>query len=173
MFKKIINSLTSSIKNIINSVWDWFAEFSSDLIRLRRVSLINWVFMALIFVGIPLILLYLGSSYYKTEGMAGSNAVKKEVEILFFSADWCPHCTKAKPIVEDVKATFDGRTINNKTISFKYIDCTVETQDMKRNMEKYNVEGFPTIIIQSGDDITKYDGKVEKNELTTFIKNNM
>ena len=131
------------------------------------------VYMALIFVGIPLILLYLGSFYYKTEGMASSNAVKKEVEILFFSADWCPHCTKAKPIVEDVKAKFDGRTINNKTISFKDIDCTVETQDMKRNMEKYNVEGFPTIIIQSGDDITKYDGKVEKNELTTFIKNNM
>jgi hypothetical protein len=49
----------------------------------------------------------------------------------------------------------------------------VETQDMKRNMEKYNIEGFPTIIIQTGDAVIKYDGKVENNELTTFIKDNM
>ena len=40
-------------------------------------------------------------------------------------------------------------------------------------MEKYNIEGFPTIIIQNGDDVTKYDGKVENNEITEFIKNNM
>ncbi len=172
MFKKYINSLTSSIKYIIDGVWDFGRGFMHGSYYGYKK---DWdlIYMALIFVGIPLILLYLGSFYYKTEGMASSNAVKKEVEILFFSADWCPHCTKAKPIVEDLKAKFDGRTINNKTISFKDIDCTVETQDMKRNMEKYNVEGFPTIIIQSGDDITKYDGKVEKNELTTFIKNNM
>jgi thiol-disulfide isomerase/thioredoxin len=172
MFKKNINSLTSSIKYII----DWVCDFGRGFMYGSYYgNKKDWdlVYMALIFVGIPLILLYLGSFYYKTEGMTGSNAVNEEVEVLFFYADWCPHCTKAKPIVDDIKAKFDGRTINNKTISFKYIDCTVETQDMKRNMEKYNIEGFPTIIIQTGDAVIKYDGKVENNELTTFIKDNM
>jgi len=172
MFKKNINSLTSSIKSIINYVWDFCRGFMYGSYYGHKKDW-DWIYMALYFVGIPLILLYLGSFYYKTEGMTGSDAVKKEVEILFFSADWCPHCTKAKPIVEDLKAKFDGRTINNKTISFKDIDCTVETQDMKRNMEKYNVEGFPTIIMQSGDVVTKFDGKVEKDELTKFIKKNV
>ena len=130
MFKKSINSLTSSIKFIINWVWDFCRGFVYGSYYGHKK---DWdtVYMALIFVGIPLILLYLGSSYYKTEGMASSTAVNEEVEVLFFYADWCPHCTKAKPIVDDIKAKFDGRTINNKTISFKYIDCTVETQDMK------------------------------------------
>jgi len=141
----------------------------------------DMVYWALFLVGIPLILLYLGVLYYRTyagndyqtEGMTSPNGEKKDVEILFFFADWCPHCTKAKPIIRDIKAKFDGRTINNKTITFKDIDCTVETQDTKRFIEKYNVESFPTIIIQTGDDTVKYDGKVEQGEFTKFIEQNI
>ena len=144
-------------------------------------SVWDMVYWALFLVGIPLILLYLGVLYYRTyagndyqtEGMTSPNGEKKDVEILFFFADWCPHCTKAKPIIRDIKAKFDGRTINNKTITFKDIDCTVETQDTKRFIEKYNVESFPTIIIQTGDDTVKYDGKVEQEEFTKFIEQNI
>ena len=185
MFKKTINSLTSSTKYIINEAWELGRAFMYGSYYGTKKGW-DMIYMALFFVGIPLILLYLGNRYYigsmsgnggendyKTEGMTGSNAVNGEVEVLFFYADWCPHCTKAKPIVDDIKSKFDGRTINNKTISFKEVDCTVETQDIKRNMEKYNIEGFPTVIIQKGKDVIKYDGKVEKNELTTFINDNM
>ena len=102
-----------------------------------------------------------------------NNKEKGDATLYFFYADWCPHCTKAKPIIRDIKAKFDGRTINNKTITFKDIDCTVETQDTKRFIEKYNVESFPTIIIQTGDDTVKYDGKVEQEEFTKFIEQNI
>ena len=40
-------------------------------------------------------------------------------------------------------------------------------------IEKYNVESFPTIIIQTGDDTVKYDGKVEQEEFTKFIEQNI
>ena len=35
-----------------------------------------------------------------------------EVDIMMFTADWCPHCKKAKPIWEDLfNNTYDGKVV--------------------------------------------------------------
>ena len=124
-----------------------------------------------------IVLYYVRAYMYKIqeldtkEAMTGSS--NNEAEIIFFFADWCPHCTKAKPIVDELKSKYNNRTINNKKVSFKYIDCSVETQDMKRDMEKYDVESFPTIVIQNGDKVTKFEDKVEAEALSQFIEKNI
>lgn len=124
-----------------------------------------------------IVLYYVRAYMYKIqeldtkEAMTGSS--NNEAEIIFFFADWCPHCTKAKPIVDELKSKYNNRTINNKKVSFKYIDCSVETQDMKRDMEKYDVESFPTIVIQNGDKVTKFEDKVEAEALSEFIEKNI
>lgn len=131
----------------------------------------------LIIITLLLVLYYVRDYMYSVkeldtkEGMTGSG--ENEAEVIFFFADWCPHCTKAKPIVDDLKSKYNNRTINNKKVSFKYIDCSVETQDMKRDMEKYDVESFPTIVIQNGDKVTKFEDKVEAEALSQFIEKNI
>lgn len=128
----------------------------------------------LIITTLLLVLYYVRDYIYRIkeldtkEAMTGSS--NNEAEIIFFFADWCPHCTKAKPVVNELKSKYNGRTINNKNVSFKDVDCSVETQDMKRDMEKYDVESFPTIVIQIGDEVTKFEDKVEAETLSQFIQ---
>ena len=90
--------------------------------------------------------------------------------ILFFSADWCPHCQKAKPEWEAVKAKMDG-----STLVFKEVDCTAkppsqETQDL---MKKYGVQGFPTVVLVKNGTPTTLEGKPTQESISTFINSNM
>ena len=101
------------------------------------------------------------------EGMEGG---EKQAELLFFFADWCPHCKKAKPIVDEIKNKYDKRTINFHTINVTYVDCTNETQESKRLLEQYEVEGFPTIFLKIGKNVTKYEESPSKDELSKFIE---
>ena len=72
----------------------------------------------LIIITLLLVLYYVRDYMYSVkeldtkEGMTGSG--ENEAEVIFFFADWCPHCTKAKPIVDDLKSKYNNRTINNK-----------------------------------------------------------
>ena len=101
------------------------------------------------------------------EGMEGG---EKQAELLFFFADWCPHCKKAKPIVDEIKNKYDKRTINFHTINVTYVDCTNETQESKRLLEQYDVEGFPTIFLKIGKNVTKYEETPSKDEISKFIE---
>ena len=156
MITKIFNSLKLS-------------SLSTRIMKSKDILLAG-----LLLIILALIILYFVRNYMYSvkeldtkEGMTNSN----NAEVIFFFADWCPHCTKAKPIVSDLKSKYNGRTINNKKVEFKDVDCSVETQDMKRDMEKYDVESFPTIIIQVGDKVTKFEDKVEASSLSEFIQN--
>lgn len=102
------------------------------------------------------------------EGMEDGG--EKQAELLFFFADWCPHCKKAKPIVDEIKNKYDKRTINFHTINVTYVDCTNETQESKRLLEQYEVEGFPTIFLKIGKNVTKYEESPSKDELSKFIE---
>ena len=39
---------------------------------------------------------------------SNSSSATKEAEILFFYADWCPHCKQAKPEWESFKEQYNG-----------------------------------------------------------------
>lgn len=95
--------------------------------------------------------------------------------ILFFSADWCPHCQKAKPEWEAVKAKMDGTSVKGNTLVFEEVDCTAkppsqETQDL---MKQYSVEGFPTIVLVKNGTPTTLQGKPTEESISTFIDSNM
>jgi thiol-disulfide isomerase/thioredoxin len=40
--------------------------------------------------------------------VANTNTRKKEAQVMFFFADWCPHCKKAKPEWEQFKEEYNG-----------------------------------------------------------------
>lgn len=93
----------------------------------------------------------------------------KEVEILFFYTDWCPHCKTAKPEWESVKTDMDGTVVNGSTLRFKDINCSQESADIDTMMKTYNVEGYPTIKIVKDSDILDYDAKPSRDTITEFI----
>ena len=90
-------------------------------------------------------------------------------ELLFFYADWCPHCKAAKPIWSDLKSEYENKTINGHTIIFTEIDCSSETAEVDKMMNKYNIEGYPTIKLLKDGQIIEYDAKPSKATLVQFL----
>jgi thiol-disulfide isomerase/thioredoxin len=93
----------------------------------------------------------------------------KEAELLLFYVDWCPHCKTAKPVWNDIKSEYENKTINGYKVIFTEVNCTEETAEVEQMMNKYNIEGFPTIKLLKDGQIIEYDAKPTKDTLTQFL----
>jgi len=110
-------------------------------------------------------------SSYKpnSEHIPLGTSTNNTAELLFFYADWCPHCKAAKPIWSDLKSEYENKTINGHTIIFTEIDCSSETAEVDKMMNKYNIEGYPTIKLLKDGQVIEYDAKPSKETLTQFL----
>lgn len=96
-------------------------------------------------------------------------AAAKSAELMFFFADWCPHCKAAKPIWNDLKAEYENKTVNGYRIIFTEIDCSEETPEVEKLMNQYNIEGYPTIKLIKDGQVIEYDAKPTKENLHKFL----
>lgn len=82
---------------------------------------------------------------------------EKGVVMVEFYATWCPHCQKMMPIVENVKAKFDGK-------------APIYQFDIDKNEEfadSLDVKVIPTFIIfKDGEELWRTSGEVEEETLT-------
>ena len=132
------------------------------------------VIAAIIFIIIAVYFYYYTGSKpkYKSnnEGkIDDNNSSNKQAELLFFYADWCPHCKTAKPIWNDLKSEYQNKTINGYHVIFTEINCANETTETEQMMDKYNVEGFPTIKLIKDGQVIEYDAKPSKDTLVQFL----
>jgi len=88
---------------------------------------------------------------------------------MLFYVDWCPHCKTAKPVWEEIKSQYQNKSINGYNIIFTEINCTNETADIEAIMNKYKIEGFPTIKLLKDGQIIEYDAKPSKETLNQFL----
>ena len=93
----------------------------------------------------------------------------KSAELLFFYADWCPHCKTAKPDWAEIVSKYENKTINGYTVVFTEINCTTETEEISQMMNKYKIEGFPTLKLLKDGQISEYDAKPTKDTLDEFL----
>jgi|AntAceMinimDraft_18_1070375.scaffolds.fasta_scaffold57734_2 thiol-disulfide isomerase/thioredoxin len=98
-------------------------------------------------------------------GPAGSN----QAEIILFYVDWCPHCKTAKPEWEKVRDKYQGQQINGYVVTFTEVNCTNETAEVSQMIEKYSIEGYPTIKLLKDDEIIEFDAKPTKDTLSQFL----
>ena len=84
-----------------------------------------------------------------------------KVNVMKFYADWCGHCTTFKPIWDEVK-----NSLQSSKISFKEFNADIH----KRELEHYDVQSFPTILIENNGDIIKYTDQRNVKSLKSFIK---
>ncbi len=105
-----------------------------------------------------------------SEKVSNPSSSTNKAEMLFFYADWCPHCKVAKPIMEDMQAEYENKQINGYTIIFTDVDCSEETEEVTSMMNKYKVEGYPTIKLIKDGQIIEYDAKPSRDTLTKFLE---
>jgi len=98
---------------------------------------------------------------------------KQTVEVLFFYADWCPHCKKAKPHWNNLKNSEkvgQGRRVNNYSIVYTEVDCTDDkASGIQEKLSKFKVDGFPTIKMVKGTEVIEFDAKPEFEILEGFV----
>lgn len=118
------------------------------------------------------------SKNYKKEknlkDIPNSNRRDKSVDILFFHADWCPHCTKALPTWHSFVDKYDNKVVNGYTINCiggrGGIDCS-NNEDAKSNeiRKKYNINSFPSIKMNKDDLTIDFDAKITDDNLGKFV----
>lgn len=98
---------------------------------------------------------------------------KKNVEVMFFFADWCPHCKKAKPhwnALKNSETVGKGKTVNGYTILYTEVDCTNDKDPaVQEKLNKFKVEGFPTIKLIKENEVIEFDAQPETETLEQFI----
>jgi thiol-disulfide isomerase/thioredoxin len=124
-------------------------------------KMLNLRNLMLFFLLIVLFLLY---RKYLKEGFESScenleNDIKEDKKLVLFYADWCGHCKKLKPIWDDAANEAD-----NKMIKVNVGDGKPE---QKKVMEKYNIKGFPTILMFEDG---KNKGQFEKRDKESFLE---
>jgi len=96
-----------------------------------------------------------------------------DVTILFFFAEWCPHCKNAKPAWEDFKSSYHNKTTNGVFIVCKEYDCSDNenlSSEVKNAQTKYNVQGYPTIKMLKDGQVIDFDAKITAYSLKKFVE---
>jgi thiol-disulfide isomerase/thioredoxin len=149
-----------------------FQRIQHSVTSLNRTTILIIVFIA-IMLGV-FIYYMVKQSKTKSNYKPNSEKVEKDgkgepAELLFFYADWCPHCKTAKPIWNDLKTEYENKTVNGYTIIFTEINCSEETAEVDKMMNQYSVEGYPTIKLLKDGQVIEYDAKPTKETLTQFL----
>lgn len=124
----------------------------------------------LLIVIILFVIAYNVFMYYRKKSVVSSKqTTSKSAEVLFFYTDWCPHCTSAKPEWNAFKAQYKDTPVNGYTLTFNEVNCTKETTESEIMMEKYKVDGYPTIKLLAKNKVFDFDAKPTKQTLTQFV----
>jgi thiol-disulfide isomerase/thioredoxin len=148
---------------------------------IQRITNMNWITILLVVLAIILLVsvgIYLVKNYLSNKTSFNSNSQdntistdnsNKVANMLLFYVDWCPHCKTAKPEWEQMKQEYDGKQINGYTIVFTEYNCTNETPEIEGLMDKYKIDGYPTIKLVKDNQVIEYDAKPTKSTMTQFL----
>lgn len=105
----------------------------------------------------------------KFADVPNSNRRLKEVSIMFFHVDWCPHCKKALPEWNNFIKQFNKKEVNGYIVKCVDIDCTDETSDVQNMINKYSIESYPTVKMIKDNNTIEFDSKISTNTLEHFV----
>lgn len=100
---------------------------------------------------------------------------KKEVapdhaNLYFFYTNWCGWSKKAMPEWETLKSTL-AKTPMFGTTTVKAIP--VDAEEDRKLADEYEVEGYPTILLETASGITPYKKRVSHEGLLQFLRQSL
>lgn len=89
--------------------------------------------------------------------------------LVFFTAEWCGHCQRSKPVFEEIIKNY-----NNKH-GLKVVE--IDADKNKDMAKKFDISGYPTIIfftegLNKPDDAVHYEGDRTYDSIADFINSN-
>ena len=159
------NNVVQGTTGIMDKTKNFFRSLSTTQIGVAVV----------VFVVIGVVVYYFYNTKPTTTFHANRENVPKEdtqektATVMLFYVDWCPHCKTAKPVWNEMKTEYEGTMINGYKVSFVEYNCTKESAETQELMDKYNIEGFPTIILLKDKQVIDYDAKPAKATMVQFL----
>jgi thiol-disulfide isomerase/thioredoxin len=145
-----------------------------DVLR-KMIAPYYYVILTIVLIVLFVIVAYYAYNQFgnvkqsKFANVANSNRRNKEVSILFFHVDWCPHCKKALPEWNSFKSQNDGKEFNGYIVKCVDMDCTNETSDITRAINEYKIDSYPTIKMLKDGQVIEFDSKITNSSLNAFI----
>lgn len=154
---------------------------NTKILSVPALNKLSWTTIA-IYVSLIIGLTFTAYYLYKQFTNASSIAFKPnrehvpvgstpsgQAELMLFYVDWCPHCKTAKPEWENLKSAYENKQINGYNIIFTEYNCTNESAEVEQLMDKYKIEGYPTIKLLKDNQIIEYDAKPTKATMEQFL----
>lgn len=89
--------------------------------------------------------------------------IKNNKTLGVYYTDWCGY---SRQFIQQLDSGLKNE-LNKENIEVKLIDCEKD----KTMCAKYNIEGFPTLLVHIDDKIIPYNGQRDNNSIINFIKN--
>jgi glutaredoxin len=121
-----------------------------------------WMFIA------GLVLLFAVAVYARSMGLEGfvsGGSSTKEAKFTMFGVDWCPHCVSAKPEFESLGSSM---TIGETSVALQVVNPEKEPEKAKG----YSIDGYPTMVLETGGKKLKYGGPRNKAGFLQFLQEN-
>lgn len=145
--QKVITNKFKSLKDILKPN------------NLPRLALMLAVLLALYFVY---------TNYLKEGFELQPSKLEDEIatgkKLVLFYADWCGHCKKLKPEWDET-----AKEVNKKDKKMLKVNCGSGSEEEKEIMSKYNIDGYPTIIVFDNGVASPYDGKRDKESFMSAL----
>lgn len=127
-----------------------------------------------ILIGILIILYYLYVTHLK-EGFEGFDISQDKLDeytapdktsLVLFYADWCGHCKKLKPTWKEA-----AEKAKEKGLTMVQVNVGEGTEKDKEISEKYEIDGYPTIMLFKNGKAVPYEGPRTEEGFMNAIKN--
>jgi thiol-disulfide isomerase/thioredoxin len=145
-------------------------------------SHLSWPILIIMFlmgcVGFAIVLFFIKKYAHRikiVEGLSSMDSPTDDsaAQLLFFTVDWCPHCKVAKPEWDNLVSEYDGKLINGHQVVFTNYNCTTETDETKKLISQYGIDGYPTVKLIKDGQVINFDAKPTKDSLATFLKSSI
>ena len=116
------------------------------------------------------VILALGYFYMTQEGFESKPAeldqyIKRpEKTLVLFYAEWCGHCKELTP-----KWDKAAEKANEKEKRMLKVNVGGESDEEKALLKKYNIDGFPTVMIFQSGNGTPYEGEKSTEALLALL----
>lgn len=90
-----------------------------------------------------------------------------EGRLYFFYTTWCGWSKKAMPEWEKLEATLGATPVFGTT---KVEPVSVDAEQDRKLADTYEVEGYPTILLETSDGITQFQKRATHENLLHFLR---